>query len=202
MTAADARQATTTTMTTDEYAPDNDHLHCSMQTIRTIPFLDNVSVAAFGAHLRTDWQWAHLTHTHTHNRKSFHINLCVIFLSHHFHIIISIYTFWPPFKMPYDRLKWVLCSVYKNGGHINVVAVVVHRMQTMAKCERFNISLKNHKTNYKLTLLLRWLVCFLNLVMCFAVSPCVCVCELWMWADNGPERECGNTRNVHHKRQR
>lgn len=142
------------------------------------------------------------SHTHTHNRKSFHINLCVIFLSHHFHIIISIYTFWPPFKMPYDRLKWVLCSVYKNGGHINVVAVVVHRMQTMAKCERFNISLKNHKTNYKLTLLLRWLVCFLNLVMCFAVSPCVCVCELWMWADNGPERECGNTRNVHHKRQR
>lgn len=52
------------------------------------------------------------------------------------------------------------------------VWLLLHRMQKMAKCERFNISLKNHKTNYKLTLLLRWLVCFLNLVMRFAVSPC------------------------------
>lgn len=51
--------------------------------------------------------------------------------------------------------------------------------------------LKNHKTNYKLTLLPRRLVCFLNLVMCFAVSPWyphIHTCELWMWAHNGPRR--------------
>lgn len=48
------------------------------------------------------------------------------------------------------------------------------------KCERFNISLKNHKTNYKLTLLLRWLFRILNLVMCFAVfcPRCECYCML------------------------
>lgn len=66
------------------------------------------------------------------------------------------------------------------------VWLLLHRMQKMAKCERFNISLENHKTNYKLTLLLRWLVCFLNLVMRFAVYLALYFCELW--AHDGPER--------------
>lgn len=125
----------------------------------------------------------HCSHLYR-GRPSVRHNLCVIFLSHHFHIIISIYTYHFAIHTKCHTIRGVNAMTWLFSTRMWIDLVLPwKRFLFFTLCGRQNVNVlifcrRNHKTNYKLTLLLRRAVFsflffllsqFTNVFCCFCV---------------------------------